>query len=1126
MSGGCYSDDQLQGVLTGGIQGDLLDDVARHLDDCKECLARMDGFAGGVDGFKNVLDPLPGRTSGDKEVLQQLLQRLQAGAATRFAANSGRARDVSTTVLKRMGSYEIIEELGRGGMGIVFKARQVRLNRLVALKVLLSGELASLSDLRRFQAEAEAVARLEHPNIVPIYGVGEHGSYRYISMRFVEGKTLGTLSRACRDRGRAWFRQSVLWLIPIARAVHYAHQRGILHRDVKPGNILVDHEGKAYLTDFGLAKMTGSTVSMTGSRSSLGTPQYASPEQLDGRTREVTTASDVYSLGAVLYELLVGRPPFVGNTPVATVRQVLDRQPKSPRLLNPSLDQDLTTICLKCLGKEPAQRYSSAEAMAEDLERWISRKPIRARPVRPGEHAIRFMGRYPVGSTLAILLMLALTIGGVLLVQSNRDMRRALGSAAEAREAELWAHSMKELTIHNGLIGQASAIRSSAAVGRRFDAINVLQQAADIRQSGRLATEAAAALANLDLREVSRHSLPPIPASETLRYGFLTLDADLEFVVTSYPAEGLMLSRLGEGGPVRRFDESSGAVFPSVTLSPDGRWFVSRRFSMIELWRADGAGPVKRWPLRSGEVHKFVDQSEPAAFRGDSRLLAVPAETGGVRLVRLTSSLPERVVAAGLDPSLLAFDPISGRLAVSEGAGLRILDGESGEELVSFSTPGDVRWFGWSPSGEQIAVASRHHMPLGIRDARTGELVVTLGLAAPASRLAFHPKGRMLAVATDNKQVGLWDPSTARKIMEFEGHPRVLQFSTDGTRLAVANTMDQIICYEVARSKVYREFVGQPGPRSDSGYAMDVSSDGRVVVTADATSLRFWDVDRGVETFSAEQPSSLWTHVRFLPGDRALVVNPMDQGVFQRSFHWQDSGETPCCVGAMEPLVDAPYYGYWGLHDRHAVVLAHQDAEVQLWFDRDPETYQVIGHLGNHFVTIPNLSPDETLLALNHSPGGKIEIWATQDARLLRTLSDSFYTGATFTPDGRHLLAATRDQLALWDVGSWKPVQTVREGMSRREFECLLFSPDGRLLLVQTSPTSHQVYSYPDFSEVVALTSPHTLSRHHCEWSGDGHRVYTLGRGNHLYEWNLPALDGELRRLGFLGDRGTTTMAE
>jgi non-specific serine/threonine protein kinase len=274
------------------------------------------------------------------------------------------------------GDYELLEEIGRGGQGVVYRARQKSLNRTVALKVIGLGQWASTPHLKRFRQEAEAAASLEHPQIVPIYETGERDGSCYFSMKFIEG---GQLDEVLRREPMSSRRAAELF-VKIARTVQFAHERGILHRDIKPGNILLDKHGEPYLTDFGLARLIEQESTVTNSFDVLGTPSYMPPEQAAGQAKELTPAADVYSLGAVFYQMLTGQAPFAGGTSYETIRLVMETEPKNPRLWNSRVDIDLATICLKCLEKDPQRRYPSALALAEDVERWLRREPIRARP--------------------------------------------------------------------------------------------------------------------------------------------------------------------------------------------------------------------------------------------------------------------------------------------------------------------------------------------------------------------------------------------------------------------------------------------------------------------------------------------------------------------------------------------------------------------------------------------------------------------------------------------------------------------------------------------------------------------------------------------------------------------------
>jgi tetratricopeptide (TPR) repeat protein len=361
---------------------------------------------------------------------------------------------------RAFGDYQVVEELARGCMGVVYRARQTSLHRTVALKMVAAGQLASPSAIRRFKTEAEAAANLDHPNIVPIYEIGEYAGQHYFTMKLIEGASLAqrlgefTLDRpdATSAQKAASLRKQALklsvLLARVAEAVHYAHQRGILHRDLKPGNILIDREDQPHVTDFGLAKRVEADSHLTLSGEIMGTPAYMSPEQAAGNLRQVTTAADVFSLGVILYQLLTGRVPFAGKTPVEVFHAVIHEEPPAPRLVNPAVLRDLETICLKCLEKDPTKRFATAKEVADELHRFVAGEPIQARPVSRTERVWRWSRRNPALAGFAaatILLLLTVLIGAPIAVWRESTLRRrAEAEAVKSQQVAKFLKSMLE----------------------------------------------------------------------------------------------------------------------------------------------------------------------------------------------------------------------------------------------------------------------------------------------------------------------------------------------------------------------------------------------------------------------------------------------------------------------------------------------------------------------------------------------------------------------------------------------------------------------------------------------------------------------------------------------------------
>jgi len=339
------------------------------------------------------------------------------------------AKDFGSKLLGELGDYELLEEVGRGGQGVVFRARQKSLNRIVALKIIGLGQWATKAHLKRFRLEAEAAASLDHPCIVPIYEVGERDGQCYFSMKFVEG---GQLDEVVKHTPLS-IRQAVELIAKVARTVHYAHEHGILHRDIKPGNILLDANGAPHLTDFGLARLVESESTVTRTLEVLGTPSYMAPEQAAGNnptTAGLTSATDVYGLGAVLYQLLTGHPPFAGGTTYETIKLLLETEPRPLRLWNPKVDRDLSTICLKCLEKDPRRRYSSAFALAEDLEHWLKHQPIQARRTGVIGRGKKWLQRNPTVAAVVTLSLALIAAVGVIVWKSELFRRPATAGIA------------------------------------------------------------------------------------------------------------------------------------------------------------------------------------------------------------------------------------------------------------------------------------------------------------------------------------------------------------------------------------------------------------------------------------------------------------------------------------------------------------------------------------------------------------------------------------------------------------------------------------------------------------------------------------------------------------------------
>lgn len=713
---------------------------------------------------------------------------------------------------ERVGNYELLGQLGRGGMGVVFRARDLRLHRVVALKLILTGKLASDLEVKRFRAEAEAAAQLEHPNIVPIYEVGDAEGRHYFAMKLVEGGSL--LGKALGDPASGgWTLQTIASTVAkTARAVHYAHQRGILHRDLKPGNILLDTAGEPLVTDFGLARRLEEDSSLTLSGTIVGSPSFMAPEQARGRAAEITTAADIYSLGAILYCLLAGRPPFVAETALETMRLALEQEPSPPsRWLaergalaterNSSAFRDLETISLKCLEKDPARRYASAAELADDMERWLRGEPILARPGGWWERAVKWTRRRP--ATAALFAVSIIALAGFISMQfvNEARLRRERDVARQQEQAAQQS---------------AAAARSSEAAMR----LNLY--ASDMFLAARALEQGNLALAR---RTLSAHI--PKPGDDDLRgfewrhYWHLARGQQ-ERVLGGFPGgvnciayspDGCWLAA-GSGSLalvwettnfnlVATFRHNPKSIINSVAFPPDGSSLsTGDQMGQVRVWvkgldrpvgeisrgsnwvclatPASGAGTVaigERNGLEGGaqgsvSVYSFLDFLQRnergnvlpksgglAAYSRDGQWLVTGG--GGDRVMLRNMRTGEARDLRGYTELLIALTiaPDGQRVATSpsNGYGLNLYDVRPGGGIVAVTTSWRCRTLAYSPDGEQLAAACYDHT-VRLLNSRSGNTTRRLdGHGDLVSAVAFSPEGRTLASASRDGTVRLWD---------------------------------------------------------------------------------------------------------------------------------------------------------------------------------------------------------------------------------------------------------------------------------------------------------------------------------------------------------------------------------
>lgn len=783
--------------------------------------------------------------------------------------------------LRYFGNYELLAEIARGGMGVVYQARQVKLNRIVAVKMILTGQLANADEVRRFRTEAEAAAQLQHPNIVGIHEIGEQHGQHYFSMDYIEGTSLAALLR----ENSLPAKQAAAYLHTIAEAIHYAHSMGVLHRDLKPANVLMQRvENRAQraqsesplasdtvncpstlspqpaafvpkLTDFGLAKRVpkfddteriggppdGSEMTMTGAI--LGTPSYMPPEQASGQRGTIGPAADVYSLGAILYESLTGRPPFRAATAMDTLLQVLNSEPAAPRLLNPAVPCDLETICLKCLNKEPQRRYATAQELADELQRFLNDEPILARPIGPLARTWRWCLRNRVVASLAaivLLFLIAFPIGATVAAlklryernvalqnfdratRAETDATNQRNEALSSRDRAQRAESDATEKLWGSYLAQARAGRWSGRAGQRFDSLDALTKAAAIRPSAELRDEAVACMALPDVRVAQQWKSESDPPGVVAA----CFDANLERYAT-YDATG--------------------------TIS------VRRVADHAELFQLPGPGSAIEWTLR---------------FSPDGQWLAAKYLNGSLRVWNLERRETTLTIAKGVSLGAIDFSPDSGRIAIGDQSGsIHIHDTALGDELKRFSSLPNPYSLSFHPDGRLLAISSHTTFQVQVVDTETSRSVKSLGHSAGVRGMAWHPDGTQLATACGSGLAYLWTFPNGQPAV-LEGHSNTVThvaFNHAGTLLATYGWDGETRLWDPVSRKRQLRVAGE----FFANFAFS-ADDRRLAFKSSATELGVWDVASADEcrTIGRGTPASFSSAGRWLAANDASSGSP------------------------------------------------------------------------------------------------------------------------------------------------------------------------------------------------------------------------------------------------------------
>ena len=950
------------------------------------------------------------------------------------------------------GDYELLSEIARGGMGVVYKARQVNLNRIVALKMILAGQLASEEDVQRFRTEAEAAANLDHPGIVPIYEIGQHEGQHFFSMGYVDGCSLADRVR----NGPLPPKDAADLTKKIAEAIAFAHSRNVIHRDLKPANVLLDQNGEPKVTDFGLARKTDTDSGMTRTGAVMGTPSYMPPEQAAGKTSEVGPLSDVYSLGAMLYCLLTGRPPFQAANPIDTLMQVIEREPLALTVLNPLVPRDLETISLKCLQKDPAKRYESALELVADLERWQKGEPIKARAVSRTERVYRWIKRNKIVSGLlaatAVGLVSSIVIGIFLRIETEKA-KLAEMDAKKSETSAVASRDQTEATLARSSLFLAHARWDENRVG---DALELLQR---------------------------------IP----------TKHRHLEWYLSRRQFEGSAMTIFQHGSSIR-----------SVCFSPDGARIASGGGHEIKLWdSATGAELVK--------IEGVVGMVNDVRFSPDGLQIAAATgileQPGEVKLWDVASGAELISIKGNGQPvGSVCFSP-DGRHIVATGGILNqqgeihVWDVATGDELFAIETGHSSAFTSvcFAPNGEYFASAGLDKL-VKLWDATTGaEIAILQGHQGPVTSVSFSPDGNYLVSATgiadQPGEIKLWDLTTKAESVSFKGHSGPVTsvcFSPDARQIASSsgglNSRPEIKLWDATTGAEIITFKGH----RESVSSVSFSPDGaRLVSGSSDHTIRLWPVaEEPKRTTLAGKKIPLNT-VSFSPDGMRIASAGWDQNVRISDAFTGD---------VLSTLESGPGIGNCVSFnpDGSLIALGQGDGAVRIWH---ASTGRDVLTLGGQSQPVNSIcfSPDGTRITAGtgtYGAAGEVKLWSVRSGEEIATLKghEESVSSVSFSPDGTRIASGSSERtIKIWDASTGAELTTLKG--HRGQVNSVSFSPTGDRIVSGSQDDTIKLWDMATGINISTLKG-HGEAVHSVSFSPAGDRVISASQDKTIKLWD------------------------